>query len=303
MPHLQRPCGAKIYYETKGRRGDIPVLLLAPGGMRSSIHIWGSHPYNPWRQLDSCSDATTSMKAGTSSSSNSRNIDETWSPSIPKFHLIGMDQRFANNRSTGTVRKDDGWHTFLADQLALLDHLQIQKCHIVGSCIGPSYAFQLLKTAPERFGRCVMLQPIGLTRHTTEPDHTWVGLNSSATWSWVGDWAKERQKDRPADLVHNDDEDPHILKELHDTMFGPPRDFVFSITRQEAAKIQHPLLIFMGKDINHPSETSREISRLAPNTELVEVWRDAGSEKLVEADLKIKRFLQEGGNCAPEESL
>jgi len=75
---LLRPCGAKIYYETKGKR--IPVLLLAPGGMRSSLAKFEARPYNPWAALPES-----------------------------KFQLIGMGQRFAN-RSTGTVRAGDGWH-------------------------------------------------------------------------------------------------------------------------------------------------------------------------------------------------
>lgn len=252
MPHLLRPCGAKIYYETKGK--GIPVLLLAPGGMRSSLAKFESHPYNPWSALP-----------------------ET------KFQLIGMDQRFAN-RSTGTVRSGDGWHTFLADQIALLDHLEIQKCHVLGSCIGPSFAFQLLREEPSRFGRCVLLQPIGLTKHTTEPGTPWEGLNKDATWQWAGDWANEMVKTGKCN-------DENLLKELHDRMFGPPRDFVFSITRAEAARIEHPLLILMGKDIFHPSEISREVSRICPKTELIETWRDEGEDQMSLASTKIESFL------------
>ena len=120
MPFLQRPCGAKIYYEVKGT-GKIPVLLLAPGGMRSSIPKWEMSPYNPWKEL-----------------------------SESKFQLIGMDQRFAN-RSEGYVRPTDNWQTFMEDQISLLDHLKVDRCQIVGSCIGPSYAFNLLKHYPLRF--------------------------------------------------------------------------------------------------------------------------------------------------------
>lgn len=261
MPYLSRACGAKIFYETKGPIHGIPVLLLAPGGMRSSIGKWEMSPYNPWMRLSSKNE-----KHG-------------------KFLLIGMDQRFAG-RSTGTVNKDDGWHTFLGDQLALLDHLRVPKCHILGSCIGPSYALQLMKMAPERFGRCVMLQPIGLAHHTTEPGEAWEGLNSDASWDWVNSWADEM-------IGTKKSSDRSILNDLYYNMFvaQPHREFVFSITRQDAARIQHPLLIFMGKDIYHPSETSRQISRIVKNTELVEVWRDAGPEKINAAASKISSFL------------
>ena len=261
MPYLNRACGAKIFYETKGPITGIPILLLAPGGMRSSILKWEMSPYNPWIRLSSKDD-----NAG-------------------KFRLIAMDQRFAG-RSSGAVKRGDGWHTFMSDQLALLDHLRVPKCHIVGSCIGPSYALQLIKLAPDRFGRCVMLQPIGLAKHTTEPGAAWEGLNSDAAWDWAGSWAEEMIERKMCN-------DQSILKQLYGNMFAgqPARDFVFSITRQDAAKIQQPLLIFMGKDIHHPSETAREISRIVKNTELIEVWRDAGPEKIYDAATKITSFL------------
>lgn len=252
MPFLSRPCGAKIFYETKGK--GIPVFLLAPGGMRSSLAKFMTHPYNPWNALPES-----------------------------QFLLIGMDQRFAN-RSTGIPASGDGWHTFMEDQLALLDHLGIDKCHMLGSCIGPSYIFQLLKYHPSRFGRCVMLQPIGLTEHTTEPGHVWQGLNKNATWQWVGDWAKEMVETGTCT-------DMALMKSLHDRMFGEPRDFVFSITRQEAVQIQHELLVFMGRDIFHPAEAARIISRICPKAELVEKWRDEGPERMKEASVKIEKFL------------
>ena len=47
----------------------------------------------------------------------------------------------------------------------------------------------------------------------------------------------------------------------------------------------------MGKDIFHPSETSREVARICPNAELVEKWRDAGPEVLEKASTKIESFL------------
>ena len=211
MPFLKRPCGSQIYYEVKGR-GSIPILLLAPGGMRSSIPKWDMSPYNPWTSL-----------------------------SESKFQLIGMDQRFAH-RSLAHVRDSDGWDTYLADQVALLDHLKIQRCHLVGSCIGPSYAFNLLQNHPKRFGRCVMLQPIGLARHTSEPAIKWDGLNEDATWTWAGDWAHERIASRQ----YEDTESLESSKGLHDRMFKEGRDFVFTVTKDQATRIRTPLLVFYG---------------------------------------------------------
>ena len=39
----------QMYYEVKG--DGFPVLLLAPGGMRSSISMWEDVPYNAIERL------------------------------------------------------------------------------------------------------------------------------------------------------------------------------------------------------------------------------------------------------------
>jgi hypothetical protein len=39
------------------------------------------------------------------------------------------------------------------------------------------------------------------------------------------------------------------------------------------------------------TEIAREVARLAPNATLIEEWRDAGPEKMQEADSAIKEFL------------
>ena len=72
----------------------------------------------------------------------------------------------------------------------------------------------------------------------------------------------------------------------------PGADFVFSATRAEAAEISAKLLIFMGKDVYHPSEVARELSKICPNAELVEKWRDEDYSQ-EEVDARIEAFLLE----------
>ncbi|CAE7223687.1 unnamed protein product, partial [Symbiodinium natans] len=265
MPYLDRPDGAKIYYEVKG--SGIPVLLLAPGGMRSSIAMWDNMPWNPWTMLALCS-----------------------------FRLIAMDQRSAQvgpGLSSATFSAGDGWQTFADDQLALLDHLGIEKSLLLGSCIGPSFQLRLLKEAPQRFAGAVLLQPIGMSVHTTERDG-WSGINSEATLHWFGGWADEMEKEKKAGL----DE----LRSLYEAMFGSGRDFVFSVSREDVQQMQTPMLVMMGLDLYHPAETAREIARLAPEAELVERWRDS-PEVLEEAVDKILSFLSRWGILAAESAL
>lgn len=130
------------------------MLLLAPGGMRSSIDAWDRAPWNPIEQL------------------------------APHYRVIAMDQRNAG-RSVAQVRASDGWATYAQDQLALLDHLGVQRAHVLGMCIGGAFIVRLLRDAPQRIGAAVLLQPIGLDG------------NRSAFHEIFDTWAAERSPQHP----------------------------------------------------------------------------------------------------------
>ena len=135
MPTLTRNdevTGAPVtlYYEEAGE--GFPVLLIAPGGMKSAIPVWGNAPFNPQSE---------------------------WAD---EFRVIAMDQRNAG-RSSGPVHADHGWQTYTEDQLALLDALGVDRFIVAGMCIGGPYALGLAQAAPERVAGAVLFQPIGLT--------------------------------------------------------------------------------------------------------------------------------------------
>jgi pimeloyl-ACP methyl ester carboxylesterase len=137
MPVFTRP-DAEIYYEVHG--SGYPVLLFAPGGLRSQLAFWRHSPGNPdarppW--MDPMTDL-----AG-------------------RFTVIGMDQRNAG-RSRGRVTEADGWHTYADDHLALMDHLGHRRFHVMGGCIGASFCLALCERAPDRITAAVLQNPIGL---------------------------------------------------------------------------------------------------------------------------------------------
>jgi len=127
MPTIQHG-DAMIYYEERG--SGPPLLLLAPGGLNSTIDFWGRMPLNP---LDAF-----------------RN----------DFRVIAMDQRNAG-RSSGPLETSDPWQMYADDQLAVLDHLGIDQFMAIGCCIGCSFIFQLVEQAPRRIVAGVLMQPIG----------------------------------------------------------------------------------------------------------------------------------------------
>jgi hypothetical protein len=140
----------------------------------------------------------------------------------------------------------------------------VEKCHIIGSCIGPSYALAYYETIlidSKELSLCS--QP---HEHTTEIDE-WKGLNTSGVDHWFDKWAD--------DMVKSNRASQEGVEKLKRNMFGPVNNFIFSCTRKDdVTAVKHPLLVLAGVDIYHPSGTAREIARLAPNARLIEGWRN-----------------------------
>ena len=131
MPIFERG-ETKLYYEEQG--AGFPILLIAPGGMRSSVSFWEKTPWNPIAQLS------------------------------PNYRVIAMDQRNAG-QSTAPISAADSWHTYTEDQLALIDHLGVDTFHVAGMCIGGPYCMGLIQAAPQRVASAILFQTIGLSNN------------------------------------------------------------------------------------------------------------------------------------------
>jgi pimeloyl-ACP methyl ester carboxylesterase len=135
MPVLRR-ADAEIYFEEFG--AGYPVLLFAPGGLRSRIQMWQAPQQGPGRAWND------------------------WTSKLAEhYRVIAMDQRNAG-RSRGAIAADHGWHTYAADHLALMDDLGHRRFHTLGGCIGASFCLKLCEVAPERVSAAVLQNPIGL---------------------------------------------------------------------------------------------------------------------------------------------
>ena len=102
MPYVDRG-GARIWYTVQGT--GFPLLTLAPGGMLSSVPLWEVAAINP-----------LTAYAG-------------------QYQMIAMDQRNAG-QSAGPLEAGDPWGAYAADQLAVMDHLGIDRFLVFGCCIG-----------------------------------------------------------------------------------------------------------------------------------------------------------------------
>jgi pimeloyl-ACP methyl ester carboxylesterase len=236
MPVFERG-GVSLYYEEYG--AGYPILLFAPGGMRSSIEFWSKSPFDPTKEL-----------AG-------------------EFRVIAMDQRNAG-KSRGPLSASDGWHTYTSDHLALLDHLKIDRCHLMGGCIGSSYCLGVIQAAPNRVSAAVLQNPIGLSPK-----------NREMFFAMFDGWGE-------ALAPSHREIDAAGLRAFRDRMYGT--DFVFNVSRDFVRSVKTPLLILMGSDDYHPTPTSEEIASLAPNATLVGDWK---TPELIPQTVKsVREFLK-----------
>jgi pimeloyl-ACP methyl ester carboxylesterase len=235
MPTFER-AGVSIYFEEHG--SGFPLLLFAPGGMRSSLTFWQRSPFDPIKELSD------------------------------RFRVIAFDQRNAG-RSRAPITAADGWHSYTADHLALLDHLGIERCHLLGGCIGGAFVLGLINAAPQRVAAAVLQQSIGQSP-----------TNRDVFYELFDTWAKERAPEHPEATAA-------AWQSFREHMYGG--EFVFSVGRDAVRAAKAPLLVLMGNDVYHPSEISREIATLAPNARLIERWKDA--DVLADTVKSVREFL------------
>lgn len=235
MPHFERN-GIDLYFEETGE--GFPLLLFAPGGMRSSIEFWDAAPFDPRREFSN------------------------------EFRVIALDQRNAG-KSTAPVTDTDGWHSYTGDHLSLLDHLGIERCHVLGGCIGSSYCLGLAQAAPDRVASAVLQNPIGL--------HD----NRQAFFEMFDGWAKALRGQRP-------ELDPSAFGSFRESMYGG--DFVFSVSRDFVRSCPTPLLVLAGSDLYHPAPISEEIVKLAPDAELLRKWKEP--EAVAATAERVRTFLR-----------
>jgi pimeloyl-ACP methyl ester carboxylesterase len=138
MPMFRR-ADAELYYEVHGR--GFPILLYAPGGLKSQVGMWGGSPSPNYPNGLPWMDPRTAL--------------------ADKYTVVAMDQRNAG-KSVADVKPDHGWHTFADDHFALMDHLGFGKFAVMGGCIGGSYCFEAIEHDPRRIACAVLQNPIGL---------------------------------------------------------------------------------------------------------------------------------------------
>jgi pimeloyl-ACP methyl ester carboxylesterase len=236
MPSFEHR-GATIYYEEFGQ--GFPILTFAPAGLQSVIDVWNqpSAPINP-----------TSEFTG--------------------YRVIAMDQRNAGGRSHAPIAAQDGWDSYTADHIALLDRLRIDRCHLYGQCIGGSFILNMLKHHPERVQSAVLAQPIGR-----------VGPMAPGRPARFNAWAET--------LTDHPEASEPVLDAFCRNLYAG--GFAYCCDRAFAKTVKTPCMVLAGNDEAHPWAISEELSTLLPNCEFVAEWKSGAA--LTAAKARVKEFL------------
>jgi pimeloyl-ACP methyl ester carboxylesterase len=228
---------ARIYYEEHGR--GFPLLAIAPGGMDSTADFWPHAAINPLAAFPD------------------------------PFRIVVMDQR-NTGRSSGPLDAADPWGSYARDQLAVLDHLGVDRFLVLGCCIGGSFVLKLIEQTGDRVVGAVLQQPIGiLPRNRMMFEEMW------------RIWGARLAAERP-------DVDPAGVEAFGTAMWSG--DSVVSVPDDFVATVTTPLLVLPGVDDHHPTETGRWIGTVAPGGEVLEPWKDP--EHLPAATAAVGHWLE-----------
>ena len=228
---------ATLHYETWGT--GPPILMLAPGGLRASrIETWANAPWNP---IDALKD---------------------------RYLVVGMDQRNTGT-STAPITSSDGWPTYASDQVALMDHLGVERFAVAGMCIGGAFIMELLSEVPERITAAVAFQPIGLDG------------NRDAFRAIFEDWRQGIAEEHP----EASDSD---WEGVWSNLFGGDHH-LWSVSDDVIATFETPILVLQGADQYHPTSASRKLAETAPHASLVESWKEPADQAAARA--AVDEFL------------
>ncbi len=125
----------RIHYAEAG--SGFPLLVIAGGGLNSTIAGLATHPFNPIEEFKG------------------------------EYRCIAADLRNANRgQSSGPLEIDRPWDAHTDDHLGVMDHLGIDKFMVLGFCIAGPFIWNLLRRAPTRVVAAVLAQPSGWSPET-----------------------------------------------------------------------------------------------------------------------------------------
>lgn len=192
------------------------------------------------------------------------------------YTCITFDRR-ESGRSGGRVERL-GWDAYVRQGIGLLDHLEIDRAHLMGGCIGCSSVLALGVAHPERVHRMVLYSPAGgpryrMAQHARFADHAAfvrshgldgvVDLARSHDLGFtkdprVGPWATVIRADSTfADGYSKLDAERYLATVAGIARVMYDRDTVPGAEPEDLMALNVPALIVPGQDASHATSAAR----------------------------------------------
>jgi pimeloyl-ACP methyl ester carboxylesterase len=272
--------GITTRYEVVG--SGPPVLMFAPGGFDASLQQWTTlGVYARIKLLDCLSE---------------------------RYACIIFDRRECGE-SGGRVERVS-WSHFAAQGKGLLDHLHIERAHLLGGCMGCAPALAFAVAYPKAAQSMVLFWPVGgaryrISSHQRFADHlAYVqqhGLEQVVRLVREegkpfnkdprgGPWASVIRRDRAFSdsfARQNPDDYKLIVAGMARTLFD--RDTAPGAEPEDLLRLDSRALIVPGRDASHATSAARYLEECLPRSEYWDVPVAAQTED--SAPSRILQFL------------
>ncbi|MEU3984384.1 alpha/beta hydrolase [Streptomyces sp. NPDC026672] len=254
--------GIPTRYEVAG--SGPPLLMFSPGGFDSSLESWRTvGVYRRLRLLDHLT---------------------------RHFTCVTFDRR-ESGRSGGRLERIS-WADYVRQGVGLLDHLGMERAHLMGGCVGCSTVAAMAVAHPERVLSMVLYSPAGGVRyrvkqherfrhHLVYADEHGLGQvvelarGTDAGFTKdprVGPWAPLLRTDADfADAYARTDPDRYRALVTGTARLLFDRDTVPGPEPEDLLALDVPALIVPGQDTSHAPSAARYLQECLPRTEYWDV--------------------------------
>jgi pimeloyl-ACP methyl ester carboxylesterase len=275
--------GIDTRYEVMG--SGPPLLLYAPGGFDATIEKWSTlGVYARIKLLDH----------------------------LPKkFTCIAFDRRECGQ--SGGRLEAVTWKSYVAQGIALLDHLKIDRAHLMGGCMGVSCVIAFAALHPSRVASQVLWWPVGGAKYRIKGRQRFIDHLAFAKEQGLravvdlvrkdgkafgadprgGPWAAVLKRDAAfAEAYAKRDLDLYesIVRRMMDSLLD--RDTAPGAEPEELMKLAIPTLVIPGRDESHATSAARYLEECIPNAEY---WDAPVAAQTEEASApRLAEFLERG---------
>jgi pimeloyl-ACP methyl ester carboxylesterase len=276
--------GIKTHYI---KQGSGPCLLMmAPRAFDSTLQSWEHGKWDDMRAIEALS---------------------------KHFTVIAYDRREAGQ--SGGRLEVLTWKVFAQHAKLLLEHLSVERCYVLGVCMGVGVATQFGSIYPEATAALILAQPVGghrwknrmhafFNRHITFARQHGLqaardrakGLNFMRDPE-AGPWSTTISNDAAfADRFVRQDLDAYLrlVIQSRDAMF--PDTFVSGPPPDELMSIDIAASIWPGDDASHSTSSAQQLRELLPRMEYWDLHPDhQTADNMLARLVTFKQTVEAGG--------